>query len=84
MLKYEVLGGKKTDTAQDRGILTKAMNAYIMINVITFFVLMIVSLVFEDIAPEDLGYFFICTLLAIWWRYTFEKFVKEKEKEESN
>ena len=43
MLKYEVLGGKKTDTAQDRRILIKAMNAYIIINLITFFVLVIIS-----------------------------------------
>ena len=79
MLRYE-LSGKQTDTANDRQRLVKAMNAYLLINFISFWILLLIMMFLYDgwIVWEDLGYFLVASLLAIWWRFTFEKFLKEK------
>jgi hypothetical protein len=39
-------------------------------------------LIYMILEWADLGYFAVCTFLAIWWRFTFEKFVLEKVREE--
>ena len=84
LCKYEFLGGKKTDTSVDRSKLVRAMNSYIFVNIVTLVLLMIIMLSFaEGLEFADLFYLALSTILAIWWRNSFEKFVKQKVDEET-